>query len=107
MTIEEEDFILEYDDNCDRFDLSLLYVKNAKDPAKRSEEFKIYGHSMPLESCLNKIINNRIAKKKNVLNMQEYLAEYKTERKKIYESVSLAPVINKLTKNTESKELDE
>ena len=76
MTIEEEDFILEYDDNCDRFDLSLLYVKNAKDPAKRSEEFKIYGHSMLLESCLNKIINSRIAKRKNVLNMQEVLKKW-------------------------------
>lgn len=107
MTIEEEDFILEYDDNCDRFDLSLLYVKNAKDPTKRSEEFKIYGHSMILEHCLNKIINNRIAKHKNILTMQEYLTEYKAEREKIYESVSLAPIIYKLTKKATPKEIDE
>lgn len=107
MVIEEEDFILEYDDNCDRFDLSLLYVKNAKNPAKRSEEFKIYGHSMPLEPCLNKIINSRIAKKKDTLTMQEYLAEYKAEREKTCGLVSLAPIIDKLTKKIAKDEIDE
>ena len=40
MIIEEKDFILEYIDDHDCFDVSLLRVKNAKDASKKREEFE-------------------------------------------------------------------
>lgn len=77
MVIQEKDFLLEYDEDNNRFDLSLLYVKNAKNPEKRVEEFKIYGYGMTLDSCLSTIINIRISKKFTVLTLKEYLKEYR------------------------------
>ncbi len=79
MTIEEKDFILEYEDHCNRFNLSLLYVKNAKNEEKRSEEFKIHGYGMPLDHCIEIIINYRMAKKQAVYTLKEYLEEFKQQ----------------------------
>lgn len=90
MLIQEPDFILEYENNFNKFNLSLLYVKNAKKEEKRSEEFKVYGYGMPLESCLNVIINYRIAKKKDVYTLKEYLEEYK------YQTSLIANIRNQL-----------
>jgi hypothetical protein len=79
VKIEEKDFVLEYDKDSNKFDLYLLYVKNAKIPEKRSEEFKLYGYSMTLESCLNKIIHDRLSKRYEVLTLKNYLDEFKKE----------------------------
>jgi len=79
MKIEEEDFTLEYDDNCNRFDLYLMHTKNAKDPEKRADELKIYGYGMPLSMCVSKIINYRIAKGHDVLSLEQYFEEYRKQ----------------------------
>lgn len=83
MVIEEEDFRLEYDDNCNRFDLHLIHTKNAKDPEKRADEFKLWGYGMPLSSCVSKIINYRIAKGFDTLSLQQYFEEYKKQADRI------------------------
>lgn len=83
MVIQEEDFILEWDEGCNRFDLSIAHVVNAKDPTKARTEFKNWGYSMTLEYCLKKIINHRISKKVDTINLERYLKEYKDEVKKI------------------------
>lgn len=78
MIIEEKDFTLEFEDDHNRFTLSLLYVKNAK-KENRSEEFKIYGYGMSLEKCMSVIINYRISKKFETLSLKQYLEEFKKE----------------------------
>jgi hypothetical protein len=83
MEIREEDFMIEFEEHCSKFNLYLLYVKNAKNPEKRSEELKIYGYGMPLEHCIQVIINYRIAKKKEVYTLGEYLEEYKLQANSI------------------------
>lgn len=78
MRIEEEDFRLDYDGSCNRFDLYMTKVIHANDPEKRRTEPSIYGYSMTLEGALKKIINNRISKKnKETYSLKEYLKEYK------------------------------
>ena len=80
MIIEEKDFLLELNPNGSRFDLSLLYVVNAKNPEKRREEFKLVGYGMHLESCFRTIINHRIASRHEVLSLKKYIEEYKKEK---------------------------
>lgn len=89
MRIEEKDFALEYDDGCNRFDLYLLYVINAKSEEKRREEFKIYGHSMTLDSALSVVINLRLKNKFPVLSLKEYLKEYRSSVKELKETLKL------------------
>ena len=67
MIIEGEDFKMELVDNsliC--FDLELLHVVNAKDPAKRREEFQNAGYGMSRETCILKIIHYRLKNKKEI-----------------------------------------
>lgn len=81
MIIQEDDFKLELNDSCfDRYSLELIQVINAKDPVKRREEFKEAGFDMTLETCLNKIINYRISRKKEVYTLKDYIIAYKIER---------------------------
>lgn len=88
MTIEEKDFKLELNELNYRFDLSLLSVINAKDPEKRREEFKLYGYGMSLENCFNVIINYRIDKKIEVIDLKTYVRMYKVELDKLSEELS-------------------
>jgi hypothetical protein len=85
VIIEEEDFRLEMNDSNDRFDLELLHVINAKIPEKRREEFKEAGYSMTLDTCLQKIINYRVARKLETGTFCEYVKAYKEERQKLSE----------------------
>ena len=89
MIIEEPDFRLEMNESNDRFDLELLHVINAKIPEKRREEFKEAGYSMTLDTCLQKIINYRIARKIETSNLCEYVKTYKEERQKLSEIAGL------------------
>ena len=83
MIIQEEDFKLEYDEGCSKFDLYLMHVVNAKIPEKRKEEFKLDGYSMSLESSIRRIIKYRLNKKLDVVDLKTYLREYKNEQDKI------------------------
>lgn len=89
MRIEEKDFALEYDENSNRFDLYFLYTKNAKNPEKKSEEFKIYGHGMTLDSCLSTIINTKLSKNFPVLSLKDYLKEYRLLIKEIKDLIKI------------------
>lgn len=89
MKIEGEDFLMEYDEGCNKFDLSIMYVKNAKNPEKRSEELKLYGYGMTMESCIRKIINYRLSKTKDIYSLQEYIKEYRKEIDKIHNLIKL------------------
>lgn len=79
MNIEESDFKIIQHNDYSRYDLELLYVVNAKDPAKRREEFKEAGYSMTLESCLHKVINYRLSKKQDTYSLKGFLESYKEE----------------------------
>lgn len=83
MVIEEADFRLEYLDEHNCFDLSLIKVINAKDPEKRREEMTLMAYGVSIESGLRRIINYRLSKKKEVYSLKEYLKEYKEESDKI------------------------
>lgn len=83
MIIEENDFKLEFDEGCYRFDLYLLHVVNAKSEDKRREEFKLDGYSMTLTSAIRRIILYRLNKKLDTVNLENYIKEYQNEAKKI------------------------
>lgn len=94
MTIQEEDFKLEFDESCYRFDLYLPHVVNASNEDKKRIEFKIVSNSSTIENCIKKIINYRINNSSDFLTMKEYLQLYKSEADKLlnlfeidYESV--------------------
>ena len=89
MIIEGEDFKMELVDNsltC--FDLELLHVVNAKDPAKRREEFQNVGYGMTRETCIQKIIHYRLKNRKEVYTFKEYLDAFKAERQKIFSELN-------------------
>lgn len=79
MTIEEEDFKLEFNEWNSKFDLYLMQVINAKDPEKRREEFKQHGYGMSIESCFRTIVTYRINRDKDVITLKEYVQSYKKE----------------------------
>ncbi len=77
MIIEEKDFIL----TCNQgycWDLELLQTIKPKGKPER-QEFQIEGYSMPLERCLQHIVNYRLNKKQDTYSLKEYLQYYKEE----------------------------
>lgn len=77
MTIEEKDFKMTCSDG-NRWDLELLYTVKPKGKPER-EEFKLDGYGYTLSNALAKIINYRLANKKDVYSLKEYIQEYKKE----------------------------
>ena len=88
MVIEGEDYKIEFDEEHSLFDLYLVKVINAKDAEKRREELVSYGYGMPFDHVLRKIINYRLNKKHDVLDLKLYLSEFKEERKILTELTS-------------------
>lgn len=85
MIIEETDFKL----TCNQgycWDLELLQTIKPKDKPER-QEFQIKGYSMPLERCLQHIVNYRLNKKQTVYSLKEYLNSYKQEIEKLKDLV--------------------
>lgn len=82
MTIEEDDYKLEYDADHDLFDLYLIKVINAKDPSKRREELTLMAYSVHLDYALRRIVNYRINKNSLRLSFKEYFLKYKEESAK-------------------------
>ncbi|MDY2736698.1 hypothetical protein [Intestinibacter sp.] len=81
MVIEEEDFILTPCQGL-RWDLELLQTVKPKGKPER-KEFQVEGYGMSLDSCMKKIINHRVAEKKEVYSLKEYFEEYKKELNKL------------------------
>ena len=80
MIIQGEDFIMELVPGTNVFDLQLIHIVNAKDESKRREEFKDAGFGLSREGCLERIIHDRLRRKKDVYTPSEYLKECKEER---------------------------
>lgn len=100
MIVKEHDFELELNEGCIKFDLSILYVVNAKKEDKKREEMKLVGYGMTLETCLHYIINYRLSQKKDVYSLKEYLDEFKNEMKKLSDIANMK--WEHLTEKTES-----
>lgn len=83
MIIKEEDFEMELNEGCIKFDLSILHVVHAKNLEKRREELKLVGYGMCLETCLHYIINHRLSLRKEVYSLKEYLEDFKNEINKL------------------------
>ena len=77
MTIEQEDFRLTNDGLSNHWDLEVLKTIRPKGGPER-QEFQIIGYGYSLDSALRVIINYRLAKKKDVYTLKEYLQDYKT-----------------------------
>jgi len=88
MTIEEKDFKLELNETNYCFDLYLLHVINAKDPEKRREDFKLNGYGMSLKSCMKVIINYRINKEIDIIDLKGYIQRYSKIQDKLTEELS-------------------
>lgn len=83
MVIEEQDFRLT---SCQGYcwDLELLQTVRPKGKPER-QEFQVEGYGMSLDSCMRRIINYRIANKKDVYSLKEYFDEFKKETNKLEE----------------------
>lgn len=81
MIIEEHDFRMTQALGP-FWDLELLYTVKPKGKPAR-EEFKEAGYGLPLESCIKRVINHRMALKKEVYTLKEFLENYKIELTKI------------------------
>lgn len=77
MVIEQEDFRLTNDGLSSHWDLEVLKTIRPKGGPER-QEFQIIGYGYPLDNAIRVIINYRLAKKKNVYTLKEYLQDYKT-----------------------------
>lgn len=76
MIIQEEDFRMI---PCGAlWDLELAKTIRPKGGEPRVE-FKSEGYGMTMESCIKRVINKRIADKKETLSLKEYLDEYKQQ----------------------------
>lgn len=79
MIIEEQDFrLISIDDSTPLFDLELLYIVN-KGKANERVEFRNNGYGLPLNRALERVIMNRLNKKKDVYDLKTFLQEYKSE----------------------------
>jgi hypothetical protein len=64
--IQGSDFVLKcLDEASEHYDLYLLKVVN-KGKENQKYEFKIYGYGMTIETCMKKIIQYRVRKRKGV-----------------------------------------
>ena len=95
MIIEEEDFKLEYLDEFNCFDVYTLKVINAKDASKRREELILEAYGDSLENALRRIINYRIAKKKESYSLKEYLLAFKKEKDELSKLVDCGDLCKK------------
>ena len=77
MVIEEEDFkMTSVDDTGVFWDLELLYTIKPKGKPER-QELKDSGYGLQFLTCLKKIANFRVSRKKDIYSLKEYVKEYK------------------------------
>lgn len=88
MIIEESDFRLtSITDHSPRFDLELLKTIKPKGGEVR-QELKDAGYGMPLETCIARIIQNRISNQHpEAIQLKEYFKAYKEEQDKFSEII--------------------
>ena len=84
MIIEEQDFKLTSikNDGSLFWDLELLFTITPKKGESR-KEFKNAGYGLTLENAIKRIINFRIENRHSVLDLKQYLDEYKKESNKL------------------------
>lgn len=84
MIIEEQDFKLTSikNDGSPFWDLELLFTITPKKGESR-KEFKNAGYGLTLENAIKRIINFRIENRHSVLDLKQYLDEYKKESNKL------------------------
>lgn len=76
MIIEEPDFkMTSVDDTGDFWDLELLYTVKPKGKPER-EEFKEMGYGLKFSTCVRKITNYRLSRKKEIRGFREYVLDY-------------------------------
>lgn len=79
MVIEEKDFRLTpVSDSCPVFDLELLSTIRPKGKEAR-QEFKNVAYGISLESALRKVIQYRVSRKHDTVNLATYLKEFREE----------------------------
>lgn len=82
MVIEETDFRITSGASRHFWDLELLYIIKPKGGPER-KEFKDAGLGMLLSTCIQRIINYRLSRKKEVYTLKEYVQDYKEQTDKL------------------------
>ena len=82
MVIEEADFRMTSGVNNHFWDLELLHTIKPKGAPER-EEFKDSGYGMLISTCMQRVINHRLARKKDVYTLKEYVQDYKEQIDKL------------------------
>lgn len=91
MVIEEADFRMTSGASDYFWDLELLYTVRPKGKPER-QEFKDAGFGMPLDACIKRVIHHRIASKRDVGTLSEYVQDYKDEVKRLEEMLNSSSV---------------
>lgn len=91
LKIEENDFIMERSTPFSNvWDLQLKVMIKEKSKGKLTggtrEEFKNAGYGLPMESCISKIILNRIERKTETVDLKEFGKLYKKLTKELTET---------------------
>ena len=101
MIIEESDFkMIPVDDTGVFWDLELLHTIKPKGKPER-QEFKESGYGMRFSTCLQKIVNYRLSKKKDVITLKEYIQGYIKELNEF--KILLKPFKDEIEKEQKSK----
>lgn len=98
MVIEEADFRLTSEVSDYFWDLELLYTVRPKGKPER-QEFKNAGYGMPLEACIRRVVHHRIANKRDVGTLSEYVQDYKEEVKRLGELLN-SSLVEKMVANS-------
>jgi len=68
------------------WDLELLSEVKAKS-GELKQEFKDAGYGLSVDTCIKKIIHNRMSKKQETYSLESFLSEYKNNLQQIKELV--------------------
>lgn len=82
MVIEEADFRITSGVSNHFWDLELLHTVKPKGGPER-EEFKDSGYGMLLSTCMQRVVANRMSRKKEVYTLKEYVKDYKEQVDKL------------------------
>ena len=84
MIIEEPDFKLTLSASGTSWDLELLRGVKSRDGSVRYE-FKLEGYGIPMDKCMQIIINYRLERNKETYSLKEYIRDYKEQIKQLKE----------------------
>ena len=67
----------------DRFDLVEIVERKKKNSEDTYSAESVVGYDMRIESCISRIISERLKNKKETVSLKQFLEEYKKEKEEL------------------------